>query len=502
VGGLTLSSARGRWVLAATVGGSSIAFLDSTVVNVALPHIGEDLDAGVGGLQWVLTGYLLAVSSLILLGGSLGDRFGRKRLFQVGVLVFAAASLACAVAPNVVMLVAARVAQGVGGALLTPGSLAILEASFRREDRARAIGAWSGLSGVASAIGPFVGGWLVDAASWRWIFLINLPLSAAVMAVAARHVPESSDPDAPRHVDVPGALLVGLGLGGVSWGLIAAGDDGWGASAVWAPLVAGIVALVLFVVVERRSPYPMVPPGLFAIPQFRAANLVTLAVYAALGGTFFLLVIQLQTVLGYSAVEAGAATLPITVLMLTLSSRSGALAARIGPRLQMTAGPLLVALGTLLMTRIEPGAGYVEVVLPAVLITGLGLATVVAPLTATALSSVEDRHAGVASGVNTTVARAAQLGAVAALPLAAGITGETYLDPDAFTSGFRTAMIITAALAALGGVIAAFLVRNPEAVPEVEPTPAPTGWFCGVEGPPIDTCPGSTAGRAPSERAA
>ncbi len=500
--GLTLSSARGRWVLAATVGGSSIAFLDSTVVNVALPHIGEDLDAGVGGLQWVLTGYLLAVSSLILLGGSLGDRFGRKRVFQIGVVVFAAASLGCAVAPTVVMLVAARVAQGVGGALLTPGSLAILEASFRREDRARAIGAWSGLSGVASAIGPFVGGWLVDAASWRWIFLINLPLSAAVLAVAARHVPESSDPDAPRHVDVPGALLVALGLGGLSWGLIAAGDDGWAATAVWAPLVAGVVALVLFVVVERRSPYPMVPPGLFAIPQFRAANLVTLAVYAALGGTFFLLVIQLQTVLGYSAVEAGAATLPITLLMLTLSSRSGALAARIGPRLQMTAGPLLVALGTLLMTRIEPGVGYVEVVLPAVLVTGLGLATVVAPLTATALSSVDDRHAGVASGVNTTVARAAQLGAVAALPLAAGITGETYLDPDAFTSGFRTAMIITAALAALGGVIAALLVRNPEAVPEVEPAPAPTGWFCGVEGPPIDTCPGSTAGRAPSERAA
>jgi EmrB/QacA subfamily drug resistance transporter len=497
--GLAFSSPGGRWVLASTVLGSGIAFLDSTVVNVALPHIGDDLDTGVGGLQWVLNGYLLAVSSLILLGGSLGDRFGRKRIFQIGVVVFAVASLLCAVAPNAPMLVAARVVQGIGGALLTPGSLAILEASFRPEDRSRAIGAWSGLSGVASAIGPFLGGWLVDAASWRWIFLINLPLSLFVVLVAARHVPESFDPDAPPHVDAWGALLVAVGLGGLSWGLIAAGEHGWGAVSVWASLVAGAAGLAGFVLVERRSPDPMVPPAIFASAQFRAANLVTAAVYAALGGVFFLLVVQLQNVLGYSAVEAGAATFPITLLMLTLSARSGALAARIGPRLQMTVGPLLVAAGTLLMTRVDAGASYVADVLPGVLVMGLGLATTVAPLTATALSAVADRYAGVASGVNTTVARAAQLGAVAAVPLAAGITGASYLDPGQFSDGFRVAMVITAGLSLAGAAVAALRIRNPERVPEAaaEAVAAPTvpaRWFCGAEGTPLETCPGSSAG--------
>jgi hypothetical protein len=313
-------------------------------------------------------------------------------------------------------------------------------------------------------------------------------------------VPESFDPDAPQHVDGWGALLVAVGLGGLSWGLIAAGEQGWASVSVWASLVAGTAGVIAFVVVERHSPDPMVPPVIFASAQFRAANLVTAAVYAALGGVFFLLVVQLQNVLGYSAIEAGAATFPITVLMLALSARSGALAARIGPRLQMTVGPLLVAVGTLLMTRIDAGASYVADVLPGVLVMGLGLATTVAPLTSTALASVDDRYAGVASGVNTTVARAAQLAAVAAVPLAAGITGASYLDPAQFSDGFRVAMVITAGLSLAGAVVAALRIRNPERVPEAVPVPAPPRWFCGAEGTPLETCPGSSAGDAGPRR--
>ena len=493
--GLEFASARGRWVLAATVLGSGIAFLDSTVVTVALPHIGEDLDTSVAGLQWVLNGYLVTLSSLILLGGSLGDLFGRRRVFQTGVVLFAVASVACALAPNDTALVLGRVAQGIGGALLTPASLAILEASFRPEDRPRAIGAWSGLSGVAAAVGPFVGGWLVDAASWRWIFLINLPLAVVVVGVAARHVPESSDPGADRRIDVTGAALVAISLGSLSWGLIAAGDLGWGAPSVVVTLAVGVAAMAAFLVVESRSRHPMLPLDIFRSAQFRAANLVTAAVYAALGGVFFLLTLQLQQVLGYSALEAGAATLPITLLMLALSARSGALAARIGPRLQMTVGPLLVAVAMLLMTGIEAGVSYVTGVLPAVIVMGLGLATTVAPLTSTALGAVDDRHAGVASGVNTTVSRAAQLAAVAVLPVAVGLTGDAFLHPETFSDGFRTAMLITAAVSAAGGLVAWATVRKPEPVPEREAAPFPTPvYFCGAEGTPLETCPGSSAG--------
>ncbi|HEY8548185.1 MAG TPA: MFS transporter [Acidimicrobiales bacterium] len=477
-------------MLLATVGASGMAFLDSTVVNVALPHIGEDLGTELAGLQWIVNGYLLATAALILLGGSLGDIYGRRRVFLLGVVVFAAASLACGVAPNVGLLVVARVVQGVGGALLTPGSLAILEASFRPDDRSRAIGAWSGLSGVASAIGPFLGGWLVDSGSWRAVFLINLPLAAVVVLATLRHVPETRNPHAVRHVDVPGAVLVCLALAALNWALIAAGDRGFGDGVVIVPLVLGVGALGAFVVTELRSRAPMVPPEVFASAQFRAANLVTVAVYAGLGIVFFLLVVQLQQVLDYSALEAGAATLPITLVMLALSSRSGLLADRIGPRLQMSAGPVLVAVGLAWLSGVGAGDTYLAAVLPPVLLVGLGLAATVAPLTATALGSVDEAHAGVASGVNTTVARASQLAAVAVVPLLAGITGDTYRDPAAFSDGFRTGMLIAAGLVLVGGVVGLLTVRNP--APAARPAEAPDHvgrYHCGVEGPQLSECP-------------
>jgi EmrB/QacA subfamily drug resistance transporter len=504
---LAASSARGRWVLWATVLGSGMAFLDATVVNVALPEIGDDLNADVAGLQWVLNGYLVVLSSLILLGGSLGDRFGRRRIFQIGVIAFALASVGCAVAPNVPMLVLGRVFQGVGGALLTPGSLAILEASFRTDDRSRVIGAWSGLTGVASAVGPFLGGWLVDAWTWRAIFLLNLPLAAFVVLVADRHVPETSDTERAGPIDVPGVLLIALTLGGLSWSLITAGDRGWTDPSVLGALIAALVGAVSLVQIERRRPNPMVPPEMFRSRQFVGANLVTVIVYAALGGVFFLLVVMLQEAMGYSAIEAGAATLPITLLMLAFSAQSGELAHRIGPRAQMTVGPLVVGVGMLMLSRIDDGSRYLTAVLPAVTVVGLGLVTVVAPLTSTALGAVADRYAGVASGVNTTVARSAQLAAVAALPLAVGLTGDAYRDPVQVSDGFSQAMMITALLAGVGGLIAFGLIRNPPrlAAPAPgEPVPAAEApaYFCGVEGPHLTTCPGPSLSAEDAGRAA
>ncbi|MFF0523431.1 MFS transporter [Actinomadura nitritigenes] len=324
---LRYASARGRWVLAATVLGSAVASLDATVVGIALPAIGRDFGTGLANLQWIVTGYTLTLAGLLLVAGALGDRYGRRRVFVIGVVWFAVASALCAVAPNPGALIAARALQGVGGALLTPGSLAILEASFHPDDRGRAIGAWSGLSGVATAVGPFVGGWLVQAGSWRLIFLINLPVAALVVALAVRHVPESRAPDATGRVDLAGGTLVTLGLVGLTYGLIR------GASGVPA-IVAGGVLIVAFLLLERRISRPMLPLGLFRSVPFSATNAVTFVVYGALGGALFLLPIQLQQVSGYSALEAGISLLPVTAITLALSARSGALAARIGPRLR------------------------------------------------------------------------------------------------------------------------------------------------------------------------
>ena len=458
-GGLTYESTQGRWVLAVAVLGSGVAFLEATVVNVALPEIGRDLGAGTGGLQWILNGYLLTLAALILLGGSLGDRYGRRLVFQIGVIWFTVASLLCAIAPNVEMLVAARVLQGIGGALLTPGSLAILEATFRREDRARAIGAWSGLGGVAAAVGPLLGGWLIEAVSWRAIFLINLPLGAFVVMMATRHVPESRDPEATGRLDYPGSTLAALGLGLVTYALIQAGEASADPATIAAMAAIGVAALIAFVVVEHRSAAPMMPLGIFASRQFTAANLVTFAVYAALGGVFFLLVAFLQISLGYSPIAAGAASLPVTGLMLLGSARAGALAQRIGPRTPLTIGPLVIAAGMLMMLGIDPGDSYVSSVLPAVIVYGIGLTLVVAPVTATALAAADSRHSGVASGVNNAVARVAGLLAVAILPLVAGLSGDAFYDPEQMTDGFRIAMVFTAGLSALGGLIAFATIR-------------------------------------------
>jgi EmrB/QacA subfamily drug resistance transporter len=474
---------RGRAVLLATVLGSSMAFLDGTVVNVALPAIGRDLDAEIAGLQWIINGYTLPLAALILLGGSLGDHFGRRRVFVVGVVWFATASLLCAIAPNLLVLVLARALQGIGGALLTPGSLAIIEASFRADDRARAIGAWTGLGGIAGAIGPFVGGGLVITVGWRWVFLVNLPLAVLVILVALRWVPETRDPEAARGIDVPGAALATLGLAGLTFGLIAWPDLGMSSPAVWAPLAAGIVALGLFVLVEARSRHPMLPLEVFSSRLFTATNLVTFAVYAALAGVFFVLVVALQVVAGFSPIAAGAALLPVTIIMLFLAARGGALGQRIGPRIPMTIGPLVAAAGVVLMARIEPGESFLRGVLPGTVLLGLGLSLTVAPLTSTVLGAVDVRHAGLASGVNNAVARAAGLLAVAAVPLVAGITPAVYEAPVRFGQAADRALLACAVLLAVGGLLSWLTVRPPR--PVAQPSPfRPVSPF-----PPSDPCP-------------
>lgn len=495
VGGLRLSDARGRWLLFAAVLGTGMAFLDSTVVNVALPALGADLGATVSGLQWTVNAYTLSLASLILLGGSLGDRLGRRRVFVAGVVWFAVASALCGLAQDVTMLVVARVLQGVGGALLTPGSLALIQASFHPDDRARAIGAWSGLAGVSTAVGPLVGGWLVDAASWRWVFLINLPLAAAVVLASLRCVPESRDPTARGAFDVPGAALAAVGLGGVTYALIEAPDRGGSSAVVLAAALVGVVALAGFVLVEARGRNPMLPTGIFRSAQFTAANLVTFLVYAALGGLLFFLVVQLQVSAGFSATAAGTALLPVTLLMLVLSPRAGALATRIGPRIPMTVGPAVAGVGLLLLAGIGSDARYVTDVLPGVVVFGLGLSLTVAPLTATVLGAAPTEHAGAASGVNNAVARSGGLLAVAVLPLAVGLTGADYADPAAFSDGFQAALLACAALLAAGALLAFTRVRDdvlaqpaPSAVEKPRhPHPEPACHVhCAVGSPPLD----------------
>jgi EmrB/QacA subfamily drug resistance transporter len=467
-GELRMGTAAGRWVLATTVLGSGLAMIDGTVVNVALERIGTELDAGFTGLQWTVNAYTLTLAALILLGGSLGDRLGRRRVFIIGVAWFALASLACGLAPDVGTLIAARALQGVGGALLTPGSLALISASFHGPDRAAAVGAWSGLGGLAGAVGPFLGGWLVEW-SWRAVFLINLPLAALIIVIALRHVPESRDTESAPGLDVTGTVLAVVGLGALTYGLTGLGEQG-AAPVLLVAIAIGVLALVAFVLVERRSAHPLVPPSLFRNPTFSAANVATVLIYGAMGAVFLLLVLQLQIVAGFAPVAAGAALLPVTALMLLFSARAGALAGRIGPRLPMTVGPLVSAAGLLLLLRVDATTSWLVDLLPAMLVFGAGLALTVAPLTATVLDSAPDRYAGAASGVNNAVARAAGLLAVAVVPGLAGISGGDYTDPTAFDAGFRIAMLIGAGLLIAAAVSAFTLIRKPLEAAEA-PTP-------------------------------
>ncbi|MFD8718091.1 MFS transporter [Streptomyces sp. NPDC059629] len=449
-----LASSQGKWILLTTVLGSSMAMLDSTVVNVALPRIGEDLNASLSALQWTVNAYMLTLAGLILLGGSLGDQYGRRKVFVTGVVWFAAASLLCGLAPTDAVLIGARALQGIGGALLTPGSLALIQASFHPDDRARAVGLWSGFGGIGAAVGPFLGGWLVDGPGWRWVFLLNVPLALVCVPVALRHVPESSDERTHGRFDVLGAVLGALALGLVTYALIEAGT-----LALLA--VAGVAAGVAFVYVEKHRPDPMLPLDIFASRQFTALNIVTLCVYGAFGGYFFLTALQLQVVAGYSALAAGTALLPTTALMLLFSARSGALADTIGPRIPLTVGPLLCAAAMLLMLRVGEHANYLTDVLPAVLVMGVGLVTLVAPLTASVLASVDTARAGIASGINNAAARAASLIAVAGLPLLAGMGPEAYRSAAAFDAAFRRAMPICAGVLVVGAALAFALVRRP-----------------------------------------
>jgi EmrB/QacA subfamily drug resistance transporter len=494
-GRIRLGQPRGRWIIAATVLGSSMAFLDSTVVNVALPTIGKELNTTLAGLQWVVTSYTLTLAGLILLGGALGDRFGRRRVFLIGVTWFAITSALCGLAPNIQVLIAARALQGIGGALLTPGSLAIIQSVFAPDDRPRAIGAWSGLGGVAGAIGPFLGGWIVGSIGWRWIFLINLPVAAAVLAVSIKHVPESRDPTARGRFDIAGAVLTALALAGITDGLIEASSGTLLQSLV--PALAGLAAGVAFVLLERhrgRHPErvpPMLPLGIFSSRQFTAINVITFIVYGAMGAVFFLLVLTLQVVAGFSPLQAGISLLPSTVAMLLLSSRAGALAQRYGPRWLMTGGLLLAAAGLALLTRIGPQTSYVADVLPAVLLFGLGLSMTVAPLTATVLASADERHAGVASGVNNATARAAGLLAVAGLPALVGLSGTALYSSTSLDNGFDKAMVICSGLMVLAAAGSALLVdNNVLRSPSGEELPEPECLTsCAVGAPPLEPRP-------------
>jgi EmrB/QacA subfamily drug resistance transporter len=491
---MRLASAAGRWVLAVAVLGEAMVLLEATVVNVALPAIGRDLGAGVAGLQWTLNGYVLTLAALVLPAGALSDLYGRRRVFTLGVGVFVAASALCAAAPTIQLLVAARFVQGAGGALLTPGSLAIIDAVFRPDDRTRAIGAWAGLTAVAAAVGPPVGGYLTGALSWRAVFLINLPLGAFVIVTAVARVPESRDPTRARGLDLRGAALATLAIAGLCFALIQA--SGGVTLAVITAAAVSLIAAGAFAAVERRSGHPMLPLELFRSRQFASATVVALVTYAALGGVIFLFVAFLQISLGYTALQAGAATLPLTILLLILSGPSGSIAQRIGPRIPLTAGAVLAGAGLLLMARIRPGDSYLSAVLPSLAVFGAGLATLITPITATVLASVDASHSGIASAVNNALSRLGQMIAVAALPLAARLSGTDFEDPAKLAAGFPAAMIIAAGAAFAAALLAWTTIGDDvlsrsgaETKPAAKALPPSLRRHCAVAGTPLATSP-------------
>jgi EmrB/QacA subfamily drug resistance transporter len=493
----------GPWILAATIIGSAMAFIDSTVTNVALPQIQERLGATAVDAQWIVESYALFLSALILVGGSLGDHYGRKRIFSLGVVIFTLASVWCGLSMSPEMLIVARAAQGVGGAMLVPGSLAIISASFEGERRGKAIGTWAGLSGVTTALGPILGGFLVDNVSWRAAYLINVPLAVAVLLIVARHVPESRDPDA-RKLDIPGAVLATFGLGGVVYGLITSAEAGFGDLRVLFSLVLGAGALVAFVARERRTDEPMMPLSMFQSRNFSGANLLTLLLYAGLGGALYFLPFLLIQVHGYSATAAGSSFLPFTIITFLMSRWAGGLITRFGARLPLVVGPLIAAAGFALFAIPGTGGSYWTTFFPAIVVLGFGMSLVIAPLTTTAMNSVSGRHSGLASGVNNAVARTAGLLAIPVLGIfvflvfsdgldsrvqtldlppqaqkqlesekvdlggaevPSGVSGETGAKieravDESFLAAFRLTMLIAAGLAVSSAVAAAVIIEG------------------------------------------
>lgn len=471
---LRLSSPAGRWTVAAAVLASGTVFLESTVVSVALPAMATDLHFGLAGMQWVMNGYLLTLGALMLTGGALGDVAGYRRVLIAGLAIFSLGCAAAAMAPNAAILLGVRVFQGAAGALLVPSTLAMLNDAFDAADRGAAIGHWAAWSGISTAIGPLAGGWIVQTLSWRWVFGVPVPLALAALWIAARHAPPDrvrggSEPAARRHwaarVDLAGACLVTGGLAALTWALVGTPDRGAASRLMIAAWVAGAVLLAAFVLHEARAPHPMLPLRMFRSWQFTGANLVTLIVYTALGALFFLLMIELQRVLHYGPLAAGASLLPINVAMLALSPAAGRLGSRIGARWPIAGGALLVAAGTALLARVGSGGSYVTTVLPGVLVFGVGLAVLVGPLTSAVLSGASDDRAGIASAVNNAVSRLAGLLAVAVLPLVSGLGAVRDADGAAFTRGFAHAMWISAGTCAAAALTALATIRGGARVP-------------------------------------